>query len=99
MGVVHFNDNPFIKIDKNSEYGSVLHVFTCDGGLKQVCGPLKEYRHVLRDIHLNSDSDIYSYFSHHCGNQPLKIHKDLCTYVKGNRKFVQEFAKEYLNVK
>ena len=27
MGVVHFNDNPFIKIDKNSEYGSVLHVF------------------------------------------------------------------------
>ena len=99
MGVVHFNDNPFIKIDKNFEYGSVLCVFTHDGGLKQVCGPLKEYRHVLRDIHLNPDSDIYSYFSHHCGNQLLEIHKDLCTYVKGNRKIVQEFAKEYLKVK
>ena len=72
--------------------------FTCDGGLKQVCGPLKEYRCVLRDIHLIPDNDIYSYFSHHCGNQPLEIHKDLCTYVKGNRKIVQEFAKEYLKV-
>ena len=99
MGVVHFNDNPFIKIDKNFEYGSVLHVFTCDCGLKQVHGTLKEYRHILRDIHLNPDNDIYSYFSHHCGNQPLEIHKDLCTYVKGNRKIVQEFAKEYLKVK
>ena len=97
-GVVHFNANPFIKIDKNFEYGSVLRVFTHDSGLKQVCGPLKEYRCILRDIHLNPD-DIYSYFSHHCGNQPLVIHEDLCKYVKGNRKIVQDFAKEYLDAK